>query len=127
PEGLEMKRCRFARVLMRRRQVLLRTDAGAGRGQIAWDRLTTLFGAPLRNQHGPIGFLFADRGGRPFEMGARDLELAKSLSSLIGEVLNCALSREVEAKRRSELLILNKAGRAISEEERLSVLLPRLA
>ncbi len=60
-------------------------------------------------------------------MGARDLELATALAGLIGEVLKSSLNREVEVKRRGDLLLLNKAGRAISSEERLSILVPRLA
>ncbi len=126
---VELKRCRLARLLMRRRQALLRADAGggAGRGPIAWGRMTTLLGLPLRDRRGPIGFLFADRGGPPFEMGARDLDLATALAGLIGEMLKSVVGREIEAKRRGELLLLNRAGRLISEEERLPVLLPRLA
>ena len=129
PEGMPLRRCAFGRVLMRR-QGLQYADAGVGPGRrrchLGWDRMTTLFGAALRGQNGPIGFLFADRGGRAFQMGARDLELAKALAGLIGEVLKSSLNREIEAKRRSDLLLLNKAGRAISSEERLSILLPRL-
>jgi len=130
PGGVPLRRCAFGRVLMRRRQGLQYADAGGGPGRrrchLGWDGLTTLFGAGLRDQNGPIGFLFADRGGRAFQMAARDLELATALAGLIGEVLKSSLNRETEARRRSDLLLLNKAGRAISSEERLSILLPRL-
>ena len=130
-ESVPLRRFPLGRVLMRRKQGVLYVEAGGGtarrRSHLGWRGHTTLFGAALRDQNGPIGFLFADRGGPAFEMPARDLELATALTGLIGEVLKSALNHEVEAKRRLDLLLLNKAGRTISSEERLSILLPRLS
>ena len=127
-----LKTCPFGRSLVRRRQAVL--HAGARRGarhrricHVGWFGQTSLFGAPLRGPDGPIGLLYADRGGRPFEMSATDLEVATALAGLITEVVKGTMAREAEARRRSGLLLLNQLGRAVSLEESLPILLPRLA
>src|SRR5262245_5660138 len=127
-----LKKCPFGRSLVRRRQAVL--HAGVPRGarhrricHVGWSGQSSLFGAPLRGPDGPIGLLYADSGGRPFEMGAADLEVATALAGIITGVVKGALAREAEARRRNGLLLLNQLGRAISLEESLPILLPRLA
>src|SRR2546425_1505547 len=131
-QGVPLQGCPFGRSVVRRRQAVLRAAASPGAPRrrmchVGWRGLTSLFGAPLRGPDGPIGLLFADRGGRPFDMSATDLEVATALAGLITEVVKGALAREGETRRRNGLLLLNQVGRAISTEESLPILLPRLA
>ncbi|OLE65606.1 MAG: hypothetical protein AUG03_03905 [Acidobacteria bacterium 13_1_20CM_2_68_14] len=131
-QGVSLQDCPFGRSVVRRRQAVLRAVAppGAPRRRmchVGWRGQTSMFGAPLRGPDGPIGLLFADRGGRPFDMSATDLEVATALAGLITEVVKGALAREGETRRRNGLLLLNQVGRAISTEESLPILLPRLA
>src|SRR3989442_7341568 len=118
--------------MVRRRQAVLRAVASQGARRrrtchVGWHGQTSLFGAPLRGPDGPIGLLFADRGGGPFDMSATDVEVATALAGLITEIVKGALAREGETRRRNGLLLLNQVGRAISSEESLPILLPRLA
>jgi len=127
-----LKNCPFGRSLVRRRQAVLHAAARRGARHrrichVGWFGQTSLFGAPLRGPDGAVGLLYADRGGRPFEMSATDLEVATALAGVITEVVKGSLAREAEARRRNGLLLLNQVGRAISLEESLPILLPRLA
>jgi len=142
--GDRLRDCPFGRSLLRRRQAVLHVGGGtAGRMpdhsagpsprrssrricHVRWLGVTSLFGAPLRGPGRPLGFLLADRGGRPFDLTAGDLEVASALVGVITEVVSGALAREAEARRHSGLLLLSQVGRAISAEESLPVLLPRL-
>jgi signal transduction histidine kinase len=60
-------------------------------------------------------------------MSGADLEVATALAGLIAQVVNGTLTREAEVRRHKGLLLLSQVGRAISAEESLPVLLPRLA
>ena len=132
PPGERLRDCPFGRSLVRRRQAVLHVGGGSGASQrrichVRWLGVTSLFGAPLRGPGRPLGFLLADRGGRPFDLGATELEVATALAGVITEVVSGALAREAEARRQSGLLLLSQVGHAISAEESLPVLLPRLA
>ncbi len=126
-----LRDCPLGRSLVRRRQAVLHASAAPGTPQrrichLGWYGLTSLFGAPLHGPDGPLGLLLADRGGRPFEMSATDLEVATALAGLVAQVVKGAVAREAEFRRQSGLLLLGQAGRAISAEESLRALLPRL-
>ncbi len=132
PPGERLRDCPFGRSLVRRRQAVLHVGGGRGASprricHVRWLGVTSLFGAPLRGPGRPLGFLLADRGGRPFDLDATDLEVATALAGLITEIVSGSLARESEARRQSGLLLLSQVGRAISAEESLPVLLPRLA
>lgn len=127
-----MRDCPFGRRLLRRRQVVVE-GGGPGRRvngrfcHVGWYGLTSLFGAPLRGPGRPLGFLVADRGGRRFHLDAAELEAARALSGRVADVVCGALAREQQGRRQAGLLLLSQVGRAISAEEDLSVLLPRVA
>ena len=132
PPGERLRDCPFGRSLVRRRQAVLHVGGGSAASQrrichVRWLGVTSLFGAPLRGPGRPLGFLLADRGGQPFDLGATELEVATALAGVITEVVSGALAREAEARRQSGLLLLSQVGHAISAEESLPVLLPRLA
>ena len=132
PPGERLRDCPFGRGLVRRRQAVLHVGGGRRASQrrichVRWLGVTSLFGAPLRGPGRPLGLLLADRGGRPFDLEATDLEVATALAGVITEVVSGALAREAEARRQAGLLLLSQVGHAISAEESLPVLLPRLA
>jgi len=133
--GERLRDCPFGRSLMRRRQAILHAGHGRQRGRgpgrrlchVRWYGVTSLFGVPLRGPDRPIGFILADRGGRPFDLSATDLEVATALAGLITEVVSGALTRSAEARRQAGFRLLSQVGRAISAVESLPILLPRLA
>jgi signal transduction histidine kinase len=120
----------FTRRLLRRRQPLLVDDADRrptrAYAHVAWPRLRSLYGVPLRRHGRLFGFLLADHGGRPIELSPADRQLAVALTGLIAEVVDGALAREIERKRHRQLVLLNRANQAISADESLEGLLPRL-
>jgi signal transduction histidine kinase len=122
--------CPFTTMLLRRRQAIHHPDV-CRLSPIdkwkPWQVVTSVFGAPLRARGRVIGTLCADRGGEPFEMPARQLELGSVLSALVAEVIDSSVECQAEAKRHRQMILLNRACRAISREGRLPVLLPRLA
>jgi signal transduction histidine kinase len=121
----------LTRRLLRRGRPLLvqeagRRGAGGAYTHLDWPRLRALYGVPLRRPGRFVGFLFADQGGRPLALPPADRDLAAALAGLISEVVDSALAREIERKRHRQLVLLNRASQAISGEDRLDALLPRL-
>src|SRR5262249_38214391 len=98
-----------------------------GCGLPPWKRLTSLFAAPLRWRGRTFGFLFADRGGKRFEMTATQLEPQSPLAHLARRAIQHPAARQEALRRRRLMLLLEKANHAAYTEDRLPVLLQRLA
>src|SRR3989475_11823811 len=130
--GVSLQDCPFGRSVVRRRQAVLRAVAPPGSPRrrmchVGWRGQTSMFGAPLRGPDGPIGLLFADRGGRPFDMSATDMEVATALAGLITEEVKGTLAREGETRRGQGLLLLEQVGRATRTEADRPILKRRLS
>jgi signal transduction histidine kinase len=117
--------------LIRSHQGVHHPDVGRHRGERQeppfWRPLGSLFAAPLRPRGRLIGFLYADRGGTLFDLTAAELELLSALTGLAGKVLQSALGRFEERWRDQVMMLREKANHAMSADERLPLLLSRVA
>ncbi len=131
PCRLSARDCPFVMTLLRRRQGVYHPNVAPDEASRAlwapWKTVSSVFGSPLRARGRAIGALMADRHGRRFDMSAVELEMASVLATLVSEVIDSSIEGQTKAKRQRQVMLVNRVGRAITAEERLRVLLPRLA